>query len=134
MRSVTGNHLVRPSSALDADDGLECRDLAREPGEMRRLDDRGNVLVGTGRLLGDAAHRRALDGDAALTELVDQCPSMPLLQSLMPAQSSAGAVTGGRESVLRTQRWANHDPEEVPMLPPMKTGWPVAAKAGGRSG
>src|SRR5215472_7591912 len=79
---------------------------------MRRLDDGGHVLIGAGRLLGDAAHRWALDDDAALTKLVDDRPSMPLLQRLVPAQTPAGAVTRRRESVLRALRRADHDRRE----------------------
>ena len=52
---------------------------------MRRLDNGGDVFVGAGRLLGDAAHRRAFDDDAALTQLVDDRSSVPLLQRLMAA-------------------------------------------------
>ena len=101
---------------------------------MRRLDDRGNILVGAGRFLGDAAHRGALDDDAALAELVDERPSVPLLQGLMPAQSSAGAVTGGGESVLRAQRRADHDRRRSSHAAADENRLAGTAKAGDRSG
>ena len=61
---------------------------------MRRLDDGRAVLVGTGRLFGDASHRRALDDDAAPAQLVHHLSAMPLLQRLMSAQTPVGAVAG----------------------------------------
>src|SRR6516162_2972433 len=54
--------------------GRERGELAREACQVRRLDDGGDVLVGAGSLLGDTAHRWALDDDAALTKLVHDRP------------------------------------------------------------
>src|SRR6516225_10639415 len=98
------DHSPEAVSALDADQRLERCNLARETREMRRLDHSRAVLVGPGRLFGDAAHRRALDNNAAPAQLVHHLSAMPQLECLMPAQTPAGAVAGGGECSLRPLR------------------------------
>ena len=88
-------HLPGTVSALDTDRRLKCSNLAREAREMRPLDHGRAVLVGLGRLFGDAAHRRALDDDAPLAEFVNDLAAAPLLQRLMPAQTPCSAVARG---------------------------------------
>src|SRR6516162_7601159 len=73
------DHSPEAVSALDADQRLERCNLAREAREMRRLDHSRAVLVGPGRLFGDAAHRRTLDDNAALAQLVHHLAPTPLL-------------------------------------------------------
>ena len=82
-------------SALDADERLEPRHLAREPGRVGRVDHCGDVLVGPGRFLGDAAHRGALDQDAARGEIVDHLAALPGLAA-PDAGSSRGRRRGRR--------------------------------------
>ena len=53
------------SSALDADQRPQPGDAARQARTLRGDDDGTDVLVGAGRLLGDAAQRRAAHQDAA---------------------------------------------------------------------
>src|SRR6516162_1897797 len=76
---------------------------------MRRLDHCRAVLVGTGRLFGDAPHRRALDDDAAPAKLVHHLAATPLLQRLMAAQASPSAVARRGKCTLRPQRRSDHD-------------------------
>src|SRR6516225_273586 len=101
--------LPLPTLALDADHGLERGNLARKAREMRRLDHSPAVLVGPGRFFGDAAHRRALDDNAARTQLVDHLSAMPLLQRLMPAQTPPGAMAGRGECSLGPYRRSDHN-------------------------
>jgi ribonuclease BN (tRNA processing enzyme) len=51
--------------AFDADERLQPRHLAREVRSVSRIDHRRNVFIGIRRFLGNAAHRLALDQNAA---------------------------------------------------------------------
>ena len=77
---------------LDAYHGQQARDLARQPGLLGGFHHGGDVLVGTGRLLGDpfagmAAHQRALPA-----QFLDDAVAPELLGRLLAREDAACAV------------------------------------------
>src|SRR5690606_15649156 len=86
------------------------RHLSREPSPLGGVDHRGDVLVGAGRLLRDAAKARCAHGDAARLELVDHLAAAPLARSRAPAHGAAGAVAGGAETARFAAVHAGQDP------------------------
>ena len=89
-----------PPLSLDADQRSQARDPSGEPGMLGGGHDRADVLVGAGRLLGDAAGRRAADQNALRRKIVDDLAAAPLLERGMARQRTAGAVAGGGEGLL----------------------------------
>src|SRR6266567_5647769 len=73
------------------------RATLRKARGIRRIDNRGDILVRIGRFFCDAAHRWTLDENAPRRELIHNLAPAPGLHCLTPAYSAAGAVTGGTE-------------------------------------
>src|SRR5512139_2091145 len=67
-------------STLDADQWAQSRDAARKSRMLGGSNNRSDVLVGAGRLLGDATRRRASDENALRPQIVLDLASTPLLE------------------------------------------------------
>ena len=104
-------------SPLNANQRPQPRYASGEARLLGRGHDRTHVLVGAGRLLGDAAHRGAFDDDATLGKLIHDLAAAPLLERGVPApwHAEANALLSAVASPTRIY-------EPVPMLPPMSTG------------
>ena len=90
-------------SPLNANQRPQARHAAGEACLLGRGNDRGYVLVGARRFLGDAAHRRAFNDDAPFCKIIDDLASAPLLERGVPRQIDAngGVVDGPRIDYLR---------------------------------
>jgi DNA polymerase/3'-5' exonuclease PolX len=91
-------------SSLDADQRPQPRYASGEARLLGRGHDRTHVLVGAGRLLGDAAHRWAFDDDATLGKLIHDLAAAPLLERGVPRQRPSGAVARRGERLAFSRR------------------------------
>src|SRR5574337_1443986 len=87
-------------STLDADERRQPRHLAGQTRGLGGIHHGGDVLVGSGGLLGDAPQGGAADQDAAVGEVIDHPAPIPTALGLMAAHGTPGPVTGGSEGPL----------------------------------
>ena len=109
-------------SPLDANQRSQPRHASGEACMLGRGYDRTDVLVGAGRLLGDAARRWASDDDALRGKIIDDLAAAPLLERGVARQRPSGAVARRGERLAFAVASPTRMYEPVPMLPPMSTG------------
>src|SRR5512139_663454 len=120
-------------SALDADERPQPRHPAGEPCILGRGDDGAHVLVRAGRLLGDAARRRAADHYALCRQIVLDLPPAPLLERGVAGHGAAGAVTGGRKGLLLARCLPGQDVRARPHAAPDEHRLADRTKRGGQA-
>jgi hypothetical protein len=83
MRTVDGENagavqLAAADLPFDADERPQTSDAFGKSGLFGRQDDSADILVGAGRLLSDAAHRRATNHDSPRCKIIDDLAPAPL--------------------------------------------------------